>query len=115
MEESAKSLELDTCVFCGAPATLLCDFPAGGTISSMLIHYQDGRVEVVDEAVLRCSRPICENCATSVGGMDICPKCLARLLDEHERLKMRLAKISKHIRMAKKPRVVGFCRRLRND
>lgn len=114
MEESAKSLELDTCVFCGAPATLLCDFPQG-TISSMLIHYQDGKLEVIDETVLRCSRPICEKCVTSIGGMDICPKCLARLFDEHERLKLRLAKVSKHIRMAKKPRVVGFCRRLKDD
>lgn len=108
-------MELDTCIFCGAPATLLCDFPAGGTISSMLIHYQDGKLEAIDENVLRCSRPICEKCATSIGGMDICPKCLERLLDEHERLKLRLAKVSKHIMMAKKAKVVGFCRRMKND
>jgi hypothetical protein len=108
-------MELDTCVFCGETATLLCDFPAGGNISSMLIHYKDGRVEVVDDTVLRCSRPICEKCATNIGGMDVCPKCLERLIDEHERLKMRLAKVSKHIRVAKKPRVVGFCRRLKDD
>lgn len=66
-EIAHKPLDTDKCVFCGEPATKLCDFPTGVIITS--IDFIAHRTT--------CSRPMCDECAVRIDNdVDFCPKCV---------------------------------------
>ncbi len=69
------------CVFCGKPATKLCDFPLGytGIIFDLpeeekVFDYQGH--DITADQLVRCSRPMCDECATHWRDMDFCPHCI---------------------------------------
>jgi len=71
---------LDTCVFCGNPATKLCDFPTGVIIPS------------TDFIPIRttCSRPMCDDCAIEIEDADdvhFCPHCVKEFCSSLEERK----------------------------
>lgn len=66
-------METKDCLFCGSPATKLCDFPR----SSVDTRVADGKKVRV---VKTCSIPMCEDCSTQWRGMDICPMCIDELV-----------------------------------
>jgi len=77
----------DICVFCGKPATKLCDFPMGyvGIIFDLpknekVFDYK-GR-DITAEQLVTCSRPMCEACSTEWEGMDFCPHCIEKTFKE---------------------------------
>ena len=68
---------IETCLWCGAPATRWCDTPLRG------FHYDIGE----DDSM--CSAPICSDCTSEMSGhintskgcsaltIDTCPACMA--------------------------------------
>ena len=73
----------DICVFCGAPATKLCDFPTGVIITS--IDFKAHRTT--------CSRPMCDGCAFEVEHDDVhfCPHCVEEFCSTLEEKKLNKA------------------------
>ena len=74
----------EQCLFCGKPATKLCDFPegypnwVGHPPKGTEVYDTDGK-EISWDILNRCSRQICDDCATEFNGMDFCPYCLDRM------------------------------------
>jgi len=81
------SMHDETCVFCGRPATKLCDFPMGfsGVIFDLpkgeKIFDCDGN-DITAGRMVPCSRPMCDECATEWEGMDFCPSCVEKAMRE---------------------------------
>lgn len=79
----------DICYFCKKTATKLCDFPlgyphfAGHTPRGLEVYDADGD-EITADIATRCSRPMCDDCATKIfehGEIDFCPFCI-NIMDE---------------------------------
>jgi len=77
----------ETCVFCGKPATKLCDFPMGyaGVIFDLpeeeKVFDCHGK-DITADQMVTCSRPMCDECATEWEGMDFCPNCVEKKFKE---------------------------------
>jgi len=76
-----------TCVFCGKVATKLCDFPMdyAGVIFDLpenekVFDYQ-GK-DITAEQLVKCSRPMCDECSTEWRKMDFCPQCIEKTFKE---------------------------------
>lgn len=71
------------CAFCHRrPATKLCDAPTGrfrwmGHPPGRFFYEIEGKPL---EWTMICNRPICDECATELGGeIDFCPRCMERI------------------------------------
>lgn len=86
--------EAQLCPFCRKRrATRLCDAPTGRlhwcghpprTLRIPGAGYWPWEKPM--HITLTCDRPICESCATRIGGeIDYCPRCIARITTEAKR------------------------------
>lgn len=97
----------EVCVFCGKPATKLCDFPmgyqtfAGHTPKAFVISDADGN-DITSNVLVRCSRPMCNECSTDYRDMDFCPFCLKQM----KKIIIHHNNLQKEFKSARKLRVV---------
>ena len=75
-------MDEDVCYFCQKPATKLCDCPlgyphcAGHTPKGLEVYDADGD-EITADIATRCSRKMCDACATTIfENVDFCPLCI---------------------------------------
>ena len=77
-------MNVECCVFCGKPATKLCDFPMGYTGIIFDLPKEEKTFDykgndITAEQLVTCSRPMCNECATEFHGMDFCPHCIEEM------------------------------------
>lgn len=77
-------MDEEYCVFCGKNATKLCDFPMGytGIIFDLPEHekvFDHKGNDITFDQLVRCSRPMCDECGFEYRGMDFCPACVREM------------------------------------
>ena len=72
----------DRCIFCGKPATKLCDMPVSRWQWVGHAPKIGGLVDLTDAGVntTSCDKQMCDGCARDMGGgIDICPDCAKKV------------------------------------